>query len=295
MSIKDNLVDLTSGTVGGLVSTVVGHPLDTVRVRLQAGNQLGMLGCFRQTLASEGIRGLYKGVMSPISGAMFHNAVLFFVYGNARRALLRGEDRHLTTREAFLAGAITGSAAIVVETPMDLLKCKMQLQGQQSAAGKQYRGVYDAASSILRAHGIRGLYQGASVNLLRNVPCFSLYFGMFEITKQCLTPEGQHPSSAVLLASGAAAGLGYWASPLYFIDALKTRIQADHSDPAQRRYRGIADAFKQTLNEGGFKALYRGYLPTQIRAMVANAACFVAVMQTARHLKSTFMISNVES
>ena len=135
--LKDNLVDLASGTVGGLVSTVVGHPLDTVRVRLQAGNSLGMVGGFRQTLATEGMKGLYKGVMSPITGAMFHNAVLFFVYGNTKRLLLKGEDRHLSVPEAFLAGAITGSAAIVVETPMDLLKCKMQLQGQQQGA-KQY-------------------------------------------------------------------------------------------------------------------------------------------------------------
>lgn len=292
-AIRDNIVDLASGTIGGLVSTVVGHPLDTVRVRLQAGSgQVGMLSCFKQTIRSEGITGLYKGVASPISGAMFHNAVLFFVYGNTVR-MITGGDRPLTPREAFLAGAVTGAAAIVVETPMDLLKCKMQLQGQNPAASS-YTGVYHAASSIYRNHGLRGLYQGATVNLLRNVPCFSLYFGAFELTKQALMGSDPQPSSAVLLASGAAAGLGYWASPFYFIDALKTRLQADHSDPALRRYKGVVDAFKQTVAEGGVHALYRGYLPTQLRAMIANAACFFAVMTSAQFFKETFPASRVD-
>lgn len=44
-----------------------------------------------------------------------------------------------------------------------------------------------------------------------------------------------------MLAAGSAAGVGYWLS-IYPIDMIKTVVQTDHSDPAQRKYKGMWDA-----------------------------------------------------
>ena len=46
---------------------LAGHPFDTIKVRLQAEGTLstrfqGPLHCVRETLAHEGVRGLYKGM-----------------------------------------------------------------------------------------------------------------------------------------------------------------------------------------------------------------------------------------
>lgn len=40
-----------------------------------------MIDCFRKTFIKEGFGGLYKGASSPLAGAMFHNAGVFFSYG----------------------------------------------------------------------------------------------------------------------------------------------------------------------------------------------------------------------
>lgn len=37
----------------------------------------GALDCFRKTMQWEGVRGLYKGVSSPLAGQMFFRATLF--------------------------------------------------------------------------------------------------------------------------------------------------------------------------------------------------------------------------
>jgi solute carrier family 25 carnitine/acylcarnitine transporter 20/29 len=54
-----------------MAQVVVGHPLDTIKVRLQtqprgAPAYSGMMDCARQTLASEGPSGFFKGMLSPL-------------------------------------------------------------------------------------------------------------------------------------------------------------------------------------------------------------------------------------
>ena len=56
-----------SGTVAGIAICFVGHPFDTLKVRLQTQpvhNPVykGLADCFIKTLRWEGIGGLYKGV-----------------------------------------------------------------------------------------------------------------------------------------------------------------------------------------------------------------------------------------
>ena len=74
-AVKTALADIVRGTVGGISLTIVGHPFDTIKVRLQtqpAGNTLysSALDCVRKTYQWEGLRGFYKGVASPLAGQM---------------------------------------------------------------------------------------------------------------------------------------------------------------------------------------------------------------------------------
>ena len=55
--------DVVSGSVGAIASTLVVHPLDTVRTRLQtttAQRFTGAWHCARSTLRLEGVGALYK-------------------------------------------------------------------------------------------------------------------------------------------------------------------------------------------------------------------------------------------
>ena len=61
------LKNSASGTVAGIAVCLVGHPFDTLKVRLQTqpvGRPVynGLVDCFIKTLKWEGIGGLYKGV-----------------------------------------------------------------------------------------------------------------------------------------------------------------------------------------------------------------------------------------
>jgi len=279
--------DILAGTMGGIAQTLAGHPLDTVKVRLATQVRIagqkpmynGMVDCLTKTFKEEGVRGLYKGSASPLVGAMFHNACLFFANGQARRLMGGNDSSSLPLLSEFYCGMIAGGAVCVVETPIDLLKIKLQ---SQVGKGGQYKNVFHAASSIYGGYGFRGLYKGFVPTVMRNIPAFGGYFFTFEAVKRWLTKPGdKEPSLTACFLAGGAGGFGFWGF-IYPIELIKTRLQNDSLNPAQQQYKGIWDCFRQTLKSEGIRGFFRGYLPANVRAVPVNAFVFLAVTASKR-------------
>jgi solute carrier family 25 carnitine/acylcarnitine transporter 20/29 len=61
-----------------LMQKKVGHPFDTIKVRLQTTDRSQFKGpwdCLRQTLRNEGVKGIYKGATPPLVGWMFMDSL----------------------------------------------------------------------------------------------------------------------------------------------------------------------------------------------------------------------------
>ncbi|MBE7182526.1 MAG: MC/SLC25 family protein [Terriglobus roseus] len=80
---KEALKDIAFGSIAGAVGKVIEYPFDTVKVRLQSQpdhlplRYTGPLDCFRQSLAQDGLLGIYRGVSAPIFGAAVETSSLF--------------------------------------------------------------------------------------------------------------------------------------------------------------------------------------------------------------------------
>eukprot|EP00164_Ancoracysta_twista_P006506 GFYU01009063.1.p1 GENE.GFYU01009063.1~~GFYU01009063.1.p1 ORF type:complete len:298 (-),score=82.20 GFYU01009063.1:201-1094(-) len=285
--------DLIAGTMGGIAQVIAGHPLDTVKTRLQTQvivpgqppQYAGMIDCFKKTSAQEGWRGLYKGAAAPLAGAMFHNANLFFSYGQSKNIVMQmSKTDKMESRHFFAAGMMTGGFVSLIEAPIDLFKCKLQAQTAAVEGGKpQYTGVYDCAKQTASRYGIRGVYQGLGATWLRNIPAFGCYFCAGDTVKQVMTPPGEKPSTQVMFLSGAAAGFAFWGLN-YPLELIKTRMQTDHSEMSQRKYKSIIDCATKTLRNDGVQAFFRGYTPCLIRAIAVNGAIFLAVESTKKYM-----------
>jgi solute carrier family 25 carnitine/acylcarnitine transporter 20/29 len=60
------------------LTLAVGHPFDTVKVRLQTTDTShfrGPMDCLLQTVRKEGFAGLYKGATPPLVGWMFMDSM----------------------------------------------------------------------------------------------------------------------------------------------------------------------------------------------------------------------------
>ncbi|KAK4788073.1 hypothetical protein SAY86_019392 [Trapa natans] len=287
--------DLTAGTFGGAAQLIVGHPFDTIKVKLQSQpvplpgqppKYASAIDAVKQTLAAEGPRGLYKGMGAPLATVAAFNAVLFTVRGQME-ALLRSEPgESLSVKQQMIAGTGAGVAVSFLACPTELIKCRLQAQSALAAAGPgatvavKYTGPMDVARHVLRSEGgMRGLFKGLVPTLSREVPGNAAMFGVYEAVKQYMA--GGRDTSGLgmgsLLTAGGVAGAAFWAS-VYPTDVVKSVIQVD--DYNNPKYKGTMDAFRKILNSEGVKGLYKGFGPAMARSVPANAACFLVVELT---------------
>ncbi|GLT91214.1 hypothetical protein SLE2022_091130 [Rubroshorea leprosula] len=290
--------DLAAGTVGGAAQLIVGHPFDTIKVKLQSQpaplpgqppKYAGAMDAVRQTLAAEGPRGLYKGMGAPLATVAAFNAVLFSARGQMEALLRSQPGAPLTVNQQIVCGAGAGIAVSFLACPTELIKCRLQAQSALAGSGAagvavMYGGPLDVAKHVLKSEGgTRGLFKGLVPTLAREVPGNAAMFGVYEAVKQSMA-GGQDTSKlgrGSLIIAGGLAGASFWLS-VYPTDVVKSVIQVDdHKNP---KFSGSIDAFRKILRSEGVKGLYRGFGPAMARSVPANAACFLAYEVTRSRL-----------
>eukprot|EP00588_Corethron_pennatum_P006906 CAMPEP_0194286624 /NCGR_PEP_ID=MMETSP0169-20130528/32896_1 /TAXON_ID=218684 /ORGANISM="Corethron pennatum, Strain L29A3" /LENGTH=320 /DNA_ID=CAMNT_0039033107 /DNA_START=298 /DNA_END=1257 /DNA_ORIENTATION=+ len=218
--------DILAGGMAGMSSVVVGHPLDTIKVRLQTSTST-LSGTVRAAASGGAVRSLFSGMGAPLASATAVNAVVFATYGWSSRAL------EPVVPDIFwrnvLAGCYAGLMQGLVICPTEHIKCRLQTAGNSS-------GPVDTTMQIWRSHGISGLYRGWWSTAWREVPAFGMYFSCYEYIKEELQDRvmGLPPYLASMCAGGAS-GCFTWAV-IYPVDVVKTRIQTmPMSTPVHQR------------------------------------------------------------
>ncbi|ELU04534.1 hypothetical protein CAPTEDRAFT_97572 [Capitella teleta] len=282
-------VDFFAGCIGGCAGVLVGHPFDTVKVRLQTQNfskpqYKGTFDCFISIAKKESVFGLYKGMSSPLYGLAAINAIVFGVQRNVQRRMENPQS--LTSH--FIAGSVAGLAQSVICSPMELAKTRMQIQGQGASRKKYrqvslYKGPVDCLCKIYKTEGLRGLSRGFGLTVVRETPSFGVYFWSFEYMCRMVNQEEAlhevHP--AVLFGAGGMAGICAWIVT-YPVDLIKSRVQADMTG----KYAGFWDCVQKSYSESGLRGFSYGLAPTLLRAFPTNAATFAGVAMTLRLLKA---------
>ncbi|KAJ3606370.1 hypothetical protein NHX12_025891 [Muraenolepis orangiensis] len=271
-------MDFLAGCVGGAAGVLVGHPFDTVKVRLQVQSvdkplYRGTFHCFQTIIRQESMLGLYKGIGSPMMGLAFINAIVFGVQGQAMRLL--GRD---TPTNQFLAGSAAGAIQCVICSPMELAKTRLQMQGtgEKKSSRKLYKGSLDCIVRIYNREGLRGVNRGMLATFLRETPAFGVYFLTYDVLTRAMGCEADAPYMIPkLLFAGGMAGITCWLST-YPIDVIKSRLQADGVGGVNR-YSGIADCARQSVEKEGYMVFTRGLTSTLLRAFPVNATTFATV------------------
>lgn len=273
-----------AGGVGGICCVAAGHPLDTIKVRLQTMPKpalgalpmyTGTLDCAKKTIVKEGFLGLYKGMAAPLTGVTPMFAICFFGFGVGKRLQQKHPEEQLSYIQLFNAGMLSGIFTTAIMTPGERIKCLLQVQqAAGSGAGTKYAGPVDCVKKLYKEGGIRSIYKGTAATLLRDIPASGMYFMSYEWLQNVLTPTGQSRNDLSVwrtLVAGGFAGMCNWSVAIP-ADVLKSRLQ---TAPEGTYPNGIRDVFKHTMKEEGIRAMYKGATPVMLRAFPANAACFM--------------------
>nr|CAD7400968.1 unnamed protein product [Timema poppensis] len=223
----------------------------------------GTIHCVSSLLKKEGMKGLYKGMSSPMSGVALVNAIVFGVNGNVQRRMSDPDSM----KSLCLAGASAGFVQSFVCSPMELVKTRIQIQQNNRSS---YKNPLDCLVKVARTEGYRhGVFKGLGVTILRDVPAVSSYFLAYEL----MTRSYAAPISTLhMLIAGGLAGTFSWVVT-YPVDVIKSRLQAD----GVGKYGGLVDCFRKSVRSEGFSFLTRGLTSTVLRAFPTNAATFTVV------------------
>lgn len=243
----------------------------------------GAWDCAVKTVRAEGVRGLYKGMSSPLTGVPPIYAVVFGAYGAAKRWMTpkdaKPEDL-LSIPRVFAAGCVTGVATTVITVPVELVKARLQIQYARPAGTPAlYDGPLDCARKVLAKEGMRGLFRGTVATLWRDVPGSGVWFAAYEIVRRSALKDGQKLSDLsplVSLFAGGMAGVCNWLA-VFPIDVIKSRIQTSEAGAYLPGTRGMIQCGKDLVAKGGVQALFKGLSPALVRSFPANACCFLAV------------------
>ena len=291
--------DIAYGSLAGMMGKIVEYPFDTVKVRLQSQpdhmplRYSGPLDCFKQSIRRDGFGGLYRGVSAPLLGAAAETACLFFSYRVAQD-VLRGtvlkhkkDTEELSLSTLVTAGAMSGAMTSVILTPIELVKCRIQVPtSSRGATASGTTGPLAVVADVYRRDGLAGFWRGQLGTLLRETGGSAAWFGCYETLSLWFRRRLQRTSPSTpqkelslpiwqSMLSGAGAGLCYNFS-FYPADTIKSKMQTGDlaeigPGGGRQTFFGVGRALYQVH---GLKGLYRGCGITLIRSAPSSALIF---------------------
>jgi len=185
-----------SAAAGGTVVTVT-QPIWYVKTLLQlqttqARETLysGPLDVVRKTIATEGYRGLYKGLSASYFG-LSETMIQFTLYERLKCWIIANKQLHntkienssnqqvesITALETFGLSGVSKLAASAITYPHEVVRTRLR---EQKGDMKVYKNIIHGLYVIGREEGRIGLYSGMGFHLLRVVPNAAITLFIYE-------------------------------------------------------------------------------------------------------------------
>nr|XP_020649249.1 solute carrier family 25 member 47 [Pogona vitticeps] len=192
---KPSKLDISfAGGATGAIRVLLISPAEIAKVRLQIQKEphsasgpshlltskpkyQGAVHCLRMIVKEEGFGGLYKGSLALLCRDCHSTATYFLTYSLLCEWLTpAGKDRP-DLWAVLLSGGSAGVVAWGVATPMDVIKSRMQADGE---CQRKYSGLMHCARDSIREEGVKVLFKGIGLNSLRAFPANMVVFFTYE-------------------------------------------------------------------------------------------------------------------
>jgi solute carrier family 25 (adenine nucleotide translocator) protein 4/5/6/31 len=163
--------NIASGGFAGSLSLMFVYSLDFVRTRMandaksKDGTRQfnGLIDCYKKTIASDGIAGLYRGFVISCVGIFIYRGMYFGLYDTLKPILLGDKPNAFLS---FVLGWAVTTVAGLGGYPIDTVRRRMMMT---SGTGVKYNGSIDAFQQIVKAEGAKSLFKGAGANVMRGM------------------------------------------------------------------------------------------------------------------------------
>ncbi|XP_056313939.1 calcium-binding mitochondrial carrier protein SCaMC-2-B isoform X1 [Danio aesculapii] len=173
----------------------------------------------------------------------------------------------------LVAGGGAGAVSRTCTAPLDRLKVLMQVHATRSNS----MGIAGGFAQMIREGGLRSLWRGNGINVLKIAPESAIKFMAYEQIKRLIGSNQETLGILERLVSGSLAG-AIAQSSIYPMEVLKTRLALGRTG----QYSGIADCAKHIFKKEGMTAFYKGYIPNML-GIIPYAGIDLAVYETLKN------------
>ena len=255
---REAQLGLFTGSIYGATHTLTGHPLDTVKSKMQIQKEFAKSTAtevIAKTMKSEGPIGFFRGCLPPLWGSMVYRGVMMSGYEYAFTWLEKNyEENGFIRSELFLglrpmvplASVFSAAARGILENPIEYAK----VMGQ---TGQKWQ--------------FKDIYRGFGFQVMRTTALLIPIFSIIDIARRRTKMLETLPGNFVVTAG--ASGLSYLV--VWPLETLKNLAQSGTPHPGA--------TFQQKLQYlGGPMGVFRGVVPGTIAGAIRNGAGMVAMV-----------------
>ncbi|KAB8199206.1 mitochondrial carrier domain-containing protein [Aspergillus parasiticus] len=281
---SDNIAHALAGAGGGILSMVLTYPLITLSTRAQVESKRAhstTADAIRRIVQREGVSGLYSGLESALFGISVTNFVYYYWYEWTRSAFEKAAAKagrastKLTTAESMIAGAIAGSATVLITNPIWVVNTRMTARKSESdeaalpgAPKKAKASTISTLLDLLRQEGPKALFAGVLPALVLVINPI-LQYTIFEQLKNVVERRRRMtPKDAFYLG---ALGKILATSITYPYITVKSRMHVASKDGPKETLNG---SLKRIIKEEGYVGLYKGIGPKVTQSAITAAFLF---------------------
>ncbi|KAI0845238.1 mitochondrial carrier [Daldinia vernicosa] len=286
---NDNVAHALAGAGGGILSMILTYPLITLSTRAQVESkraETNFLSAVKQIVAREGVSGLYAGLDSALFGISVTNFVYYYWYewtrGFFEAAASRSgrASKKLTAIESIIAGAIAGSATVILTNPIWVVNTRMttrkgQIEAEENTDGapvekKKQPTTLGTLSALLRDEGPQALFRGVVPALVLVINPI-LQYTLFEQLKNAYERRRKRNVTPTVAFFLGALGKLFATSITYPYITVKSQMHV--ADDGQKR-EGMTQAIRRVIKEEGYSGLYKGIGPKVTQSVLTAAFLF---------------------
>ena len=167
-------LSILTGASAGATEAFVVVPFELVKIRMQdrasAGKYTGIIDCVAKTVKAEGPLALYNGLESTLWRHILWNAGYFGVIFQVKALMPPATDKSSQIRNDLIAGAAGGTVGTILNTPMDVVKSRIQNSPKIAGFIPKYNWAWPAVGTVMKEEGFAALYKGFLPKVLRLGP-----------------------------------------------------------------------------------------------------------------------------
>ncbi|KAL6814775.1 mitochondrial carrier [Trichoderma camerunense] len=199
----DSAETFVAGAVSGAAATGATYPLDLLRTRFAAQGRHRVYSSLRGALwdiyRDEGPKGFFRG-LGPALGQIIPFMGIFFASYEGLRLQLGHLHLPWGSGDAT-AGIVASVVAKTAVFPLDLVRKRIQVQGPTRSKYVYndipiYTSAVRGIRSIYRTEGLRGLYKGLPISLVKAAPSSAITLWTYERSLKLLMSFDKHEKEA---------------------------------------------------------------------------------------------------